>query len=270
MDKITVTGIKFYAYHGALDHEKEQGQDFIVDCCYTLDTSLCHDSLEQTVSYGGLSCDIAAFGKNHRFDLIETLANNLAKYLLLKYQRIQEVQITVHKPFAPIKTPFHDVSITITRGWNTCYLSIGSNLGDRKKYLDSVSECISNEDEIQEITKSSYLETKPYGVLDQPKFLNAVIKIRTIFTPTQLLQFMQKVEQLAGRERKRHWGERTLDVDILTYGDTVLFTPELIIPHPEMCMRKFVLEPLCEIEPYFVHPIQKKNIKELLQTLDNQ
>lgn len=267
MDKITVTGIEFYGYHGVLEKEKQEGQFFSVDCSFTLDTSLCNDNLDNTVDYGDLSCSIVRFCQNNKYDLIETLANNLAQYLLLKYNLIHDIEITIHKPSAPIPTKFDDVKITITRSWNICYLALGSNLGDRKKYLDDVSLEMEKEKGIIEISKSSYLETEPYGVEDQPQFLNAAMKIRTIFTPMQLLEYINKLEQLAGRERIRHWGERTLDVDILLYGNVEMFTPELIIPHAEMCMRTFVLEPLCEIEPYVIHPTRRKNIKELLGEL---
>ena len=267
MDKITVTGIEFYGYHGVLEKEKREGQSFSVDCSFTLDTSICNDNLDNTVDYGDLSCSVVSFCQNSKYDLIETLANNLAQHLLLKYNLVKDIEITIHKPSAPIPTKFVDVKITITRGWNICYLALGSNLGDRKKYLDDVSREMAKERGIIEISKSSYFETEPYGVLDQPLFLNAAMKIRTIFTPMQLLEYIHKLEQLAGREHKRHWGERTLDVDILMYSDIKMFTPKLIIPHAEMCMRTFVLEPLCEIEPYLIHPTRKKNIKELLEEL---
>ncbi|HCT65054.1 MAG TPA: 2-amino-4-hydroxy-6-hydroxymethyldihydropteridine pyrophosphokinase [Lachnospiraceae bacterium] len=267
MDEIKITGIEFYAYHGVLEKEKQEGQYFSIDCYFTLDTSLCDDILDNTVNYSDLSCDIVEFCQSEKYDLIETLANNLAKHLLLKYSLINNIHLTVHKPSAPIPTKFDDVTITITRGWNICYLSLGSNLGDRKKYLDDVSKSIALEKGIVEISKSSYVETEPYGVLDQPPFLNAAMKIKTIFTPMELLSFIHKLEQSAGRERKRHWGERTLDVDILMYGDCVIFTPELTIPHAEMYMRKFVLEPLFEIEPYLIHPTRKMNIKEMLENL---
>jgi dihydroneopterin aldolase/2-amino-4-hydroxy-6-hydroxymethyldihydropteridine pyrophosphokinase len=268
MDEIKVTGIEFFAYHGVLESEKKQGQIFKVDCAFTLDTSVCEDDLSKTVNYGDLTCQIVAFCQKNRYDLIETLANELARFLLLQFPIIKELTITVHKPHAPIPTNFSDVELSITRGWKTCYLAIGSNLGDRKANLDLVSLEIAKDANLLEVAKSAYIETEPYGVLDQPKFLNGAIKLKTVYTPFQLLAFCQKLEAVAGRLKTRHWGERTLDIDILFYSDEVIFTPELIIPHPELHLRAFVLMPLCEIEPYLIHPIQKMDVKTMLKELN--
>lgn len=267
MDKITVTGLKFYANHGVLATEKEQGQYFIIDCSFYLDTSLTYDEITNTVNYGDLSCAIVEFSKANTFDLLETLANKLSDYLLVKYPLIKKLSLTIHKPQAPIPVNFTDVTLKITREWKTCYLSIGSNLGDRKKNLDLVSTEIFKNPQVKELVKSSYLETEPYGVLDQPKFLNAVIKIETTLTIEALLDFCQNIEKLAKRIKTRKWGERTLDVDILLYSDEIIFTPKIIIPHPEMTKRTFVLEPLAQIEPYLIHPIKKESIANLYEKL---
>lgn len=267
MDKISLKGLDFFAYHGVYDEEKIKGQNFSVDCDIYLDTSCANKDLNKTVHYGNFAVDLVNFCKNNKFELLETLAQKTCEFLLLKYRLIQKIDFTIHKPEAPITTKFSDVSLTIERSWNTCYLALGSNLGDRKGYLDLVSTEIAKNDFIIEVAKSSYIETEPYGVEDQPKFLNAVVKIDTILTPYQLLEFCQMLERKAKRERIRHWGERTLDVDIIFYSDLVLFDKNLIIPHPEVCLRDFVLKPMCEIDPYFIHPIKKKNINELLEEL---
>lgn len=269
MDQIKVTGIEFFAYHGVLASEKQQGQFFRVDCEVSLDTSLCDDALENTVNYGDLAANLVRFCQNGNYNLIETLANELAQHLLVQYQCIDEITITVHKPHAPISVLFSDVSITIKRRWKTCYLGIGSNLGDRESYLNLVSVEIAKDDHIIETAKSSYIETEPYGVTDQPRFLNGALKVKTTYTPAQLLAFCKKTEALAGRVKTRPWGERTLDIDILMYGSDVIFTPELIIPHPEMQYRSFVLMPLCEIEPYLIHPIKRMDAQSMLKQLSD-
>ena len=267
MDKIIVSGIEFFGYHGVLESEKKNGQLFSVDCKITLDTSLCGDVLNKTVNYSEVACFIAEFSKSNRYDLIETLANELAKNILVKFPKIDSITLTVHKPNAPIPTKFSDVTLTVTRGWNVCYLAVGSNLGDREKNLDTVWSEIEKNPYIKGICKSDYIETKPYGVTDQPDFLNGAVIIKTILTPNELLRFCSETEKLCGRVRTRHWGERTLDVDILMYGDAVIFTDDLKIPHPEMHKRAFVLEPLAQIEPYLVHPVRKMNVQEMLVKL---
>lgn len=270
MDKISITGLRFYAHHGVYEEEKINGQEFMVDCSFSLDTSICADNLTKTVHYGEVSLDIVNFCTTHRFDLLEMLANSLAKYILMKYPLMVDITITIHKPNAPIPTEFDDVTLTVTRSNATCFLALGSNLGNKEENLNSVLDFMEEDENINLLKKSSYITTKPYGVLDQPDFLNAVIKVKTVYTPSELLRFCKNVEKLAGRVKTRVWGERTLDVDILTYNDEIIFAEELKIPHPEMHLRDFVLEPLCEIEPYFVHPIIKISAKELLKALKEQ
>lgn len=270
MDKIKISGITVYAYHGVLQSEKELGQTFFIDCEFTIDTSLCNDKIENTVNYGEVICVIASFCRENRFDLLETLANKLSIHLLLNYPLIEEISITIHKPHAPISTPFTDVTLTVTRGYNTCYLGVGSNLGDRKSNLLLVEHEIENDENIILLKKSTYIETEPYGILDQPNFMNGVLKIRTVYTPKELLYFCKNIEKKAGRTKTRHWGERTLDVDILFYGDMIYWKDDLKIPHPEICKREFVLKPFVEIEPYFIHPIEHINMQSLLQRLKKE
>lgn len=268
MDKITVQGIEFFGYHGVLQSEKETGQNFSIDCELYIDSSLCDDDLNKTVNYSDVTCEIVSFCTKNRYDLLETLANNLAKNILLKFPIIKELTLTVHKPYAPIPTKFEDVSLTVTRKWHTCYLSIGSNLGSREKNLDTVWSEIEKNPYIKGISKSDYIETEPYGVKDQPDFLNGAIKISTILTHKELLKFCNDTETLCGRVRTRHWGERTLDIDILMYDDDILFTEELKLPHPEMHKRTFVLKPLAQIEPYLIHPIRRINVIEMLEQVE--
>lgn len=267
MDSIKILGIEFYAYHGVFEEEKINGQIFTIDCEFFLDTSMSGDDLEKTVNYGSVALDIANFAKENRYDLLESLANELSKHILIKYTHINRLILSIHKPNAPIQTKFDDVVLKIERKRVVGYLGIGSNLGDRMKNLEMVSEIIDESPYINLLTKSSVIETKPYGVEDQPNFLNAVLKIETIFTPYELLYFCKKIEKIAGRKATRRWGERSLDVDILMYGQEVVFTDTLIIPHAEMHIREFVLGPLAEIEPYLVHPIKKENVVEMLEKI---
>lgn len=268
MDSISIKGLKFYAKHGVLSAEKEMGQFFYLDITFYLETSLSDDQINKTVHYGNLSTDAVEFCTSNRFDLIETLANNLAMHLMINYQLIEKIDITIHKPHAPITESFEDVMINIVRERSVCYLALGSNLGDKKGFLDNAILQM-NESKYIEVKKvSSFIDTSPYGVTDQPDFINAVVKCSTLFTPSLLLEFTQSLEANAKREKKRHWGERTLDVDILFFSDIVLFSDKLIIPHSQIQLRKFVLEPMCEIDPYFIHPIIKKDMQTLLNELD--
>lgn len=268
MDKIKIKGIKVYANHGLFDSEKILGQEFVVDCCMCLDISNCSERIEKTAHYGDVTMDIVKYMKENRFDLLETLANSMSKYLLLKYPIIRELELSIHKPQAPIPTVFSDIELTVVRKRVSVYLGVGSNLGDRVEFLDMAIDEIMSDDNIKLVRKSSYIETAPYGVLDQPNFLNGVLQVETIYTPQELLEFCHRVEEKSGRIRERVWGERTLDVDILLYGDEIIFTEHLKIPHPELHMREFVLKSMKEVAPYLIHPVYKKNMLELYKELD--
>lgn len=146
------------------------------------------------------------------------------------------------------------------------YLSLGSNLGHREKYL---REAISRLQDLGVIRKvSAFYETQPVEVqAEQPWFLNCAVAMETELMPLEFLSRMLAVERLMGRVRTEPKGPRTIDIDIVFFGDDVLDTPELTVPHPAMHQRRFVLEPLAEIAPALVHPVLKRTVRELLDSL---
>ena len=146
--------------------------------------------------------------------------------------------------------------------FHTAYLALGSNLGDKEANLRRALELVQQRG-VEVVKTSSFICTEPYGVTDQPQFLNGVCEVRTSLEPLALLQTLLEIEQEMGRVRLRHWGERNIDLDLLLYEDVVMDTPELILPHPDMQNRDFVLLPLAEIAPELVHPILQKSIEEL-------
>jgi 2-amino-4-hydroxy-6-hydroxymethyldihydropteridine diphosphokinase len=141
------------------------------------------------------------------------------------------------------------------------YLSLGSNLGDRAAHLRAALRALENVVTIQKT--SSLYATDPVGVTDQPEFLNLAVEAETVLEPFQLLTAIKHVERHVGRQPTFRWGPRVVDIDILLYGDRVLETPELTIPHPQMSNRAFVLVPLAEIAPGLIHPFQRQTIAEL-------
>ena len=129
------------------------------------------------------------------------------------------------------------------------YIGLGSNLENPLQQIKTAINDLQAIAEIAIVSVSSLYQSPPMGPADQPDYINAVLALKTILNPHQLLDVLQSVEQLHGRERKRHWGERTLDLDILLYGDQILDDERLKIPHPGMHERAFVLYPLAEIAP---------------------
>ena len=146
--------------------------------------------------------------------------------------------------------------------FHTAYVALGSNLGDKEANLRRALELLI-ERGVEIVKTSTFISTEPYGVTDQPQFLNGVCEVRTSLEPLALLHILLAIEQEMGRVRLRHWGERNIDLDLLLYEDVVMDTPELILPHPDMQNRDFVLLPLAEIAPELVHPILQKSIEEL-------
>jgi dihydroneopterin aldolase/2-amino-4-hydroxy-6-hydroxymethyldihydropteridine diphosphokinase len=153
---------------------------------------------------------------------------------------------------------------------NTAYIGIGSNQGDTFSNCTVAINriCISKKNRL--LKQSSYYRTKPWGYRDQDDFINLVIKVQTSYTLTELLDFLQSVERELGRVKTKPWGPRTIDLDILFYNNDVRTSPRLTIPHPHIGNRGFVLIPLEEIDPHLVHPVHRKTVTQLLDTLDDR
>ena len=147
---------------------------------------------------------------------------------------------------------------------NQTYLLIGGNLGNRQKNLEKAKELIvANAGQVGKT--SSLYETEAWGMRDQPAFLNQVLFLFTKLDPRQLLSTILDIEHQMGRERTQKFGPRAIDIDILFYNDAIIDEPGLTIPHPQLHLRKFTLEPLYEIAPSFIHPVLNKSISDLLE-----
>jgi 2-amino-4-hydroxy-6-hydroxymethyldihydropteridine diphosphokinase len=141
------------------------------------------------------------------------------------------------------------------------YLALGSNLGDRSANLKQAIAALTPQLEVK--AKSQVYETPPWGIEDQPKFLNQVVKAKTYLEPEQLLKHLKRLEVALGRKESIPNGPRLIDIDILFYDDVVLNTPALVIPHPRLHERGFVLLPLMDIAPDLVHPVSKQSVREM-------
>ncbi len=151
----------------------------------------------------------------------------------------------------------------------TFYLSLGSNVGDREHMLREALRLLEAPDtHVRRI--SSVYETEPQDVKDQPWFLNLVVEIETDLFPMQLLARTQKIERQLGRRRGLPKGPRTMDIDILLVGRSVIDLPKLVVPHPRMAARRFVLEPLAELAPDLRHPVLRSTVRELLSGVSGQ
>lgn len=150
------------------------------------------------------------------------------------------------------------------------YLGLGSNIDDRLNYLNSAVKAISELNKTNVLKSSSVYKTEPWGIKTQDEFLNLVLEAETTLNPEELLIGLKGIEIALGRKNREKWCKREIDIDVLFYNDIVLKNEYINIPHPEIHRRKFVLVPLCELNPGLIHPVFNITVKELLEnTTDN-
>lgn len=272
MDKIHIKRLEVFANHGVLEEENRLGQKFLVSVCLYGDFREAgrSDALKDSVNYAAVCELICDQAKKHTFHLIERFAQHLAEQILCSFPLVQGVDIEVEKPWAPVHLPLETVSVQIHRSWHKVALGLGSNLGDKQQNLMTAVRMLTDDAWNRQIEVSGFIETEPVGGVPQDDFLNGAMVMETLYTPEELLQKISEIEQVCHRVRTQHWGPRTIDVDILLYDDQCIATKKLLIPHPQMCYRGFVLEPLQEIAPYLIHPMENKFIVTLYEEWKNK
>ena len=272
MDEIRIENLEIYAGHGVFEDENRMGQPFFVNITLYTDTRAAgeRDDLSLSTHYGDVSHLVNRFLKEHTYKLIESAAEKAAEQILLHFPLVQSLDLEIRKPRAPIGLPFGSVSVKIHRGWKLAYLGIGSNLGDKAAYMEKAVSKLKADKKIRAVRTSDWIVTKPYGGVEQDDFLNGAISLETLYSPLELLHLLQSVEKEAGRERKIHWGPRTLDLDLLFYEDFISDEAELMVPHPDMQNREFVLRPLDQLCPYYEHPLLHKTVRQMLKELEEK
>ncbi len=269
MDRIRIENLEVYCHHGLLREETVLGQKFLVSLDLYTDTREAgrSDDLSCSIDYAEVSHFVDKKMKERNFKLIEAAAEQLAADILGEFPLVQKICVELKKPWAPILLPLEHVSVSIVRQWTGVYLSVGSNVGNREGQIREAVEQLSQCSHIRKVRMSELIETRPYGYQEQGDFLNGAIALETTFSPEELLGFLHGVEKAGHRERTVRWGPRTIDLDIIFFGDEVVDREDLVIPHRDMHRREFVLEPLAEIAPWQKHPVFHKTVYELLWEL---
>lgn len=282
-DVIEVLGIRATGFHGVFEHEKRDGQEFVVDVSLELDLRPAGegDDLAETVNYGEVAQLVVRRIEGEPFDLIERLATVIAEDVLATESgrlRLETVTVTVHKPSAPVGVPFGDVLVRVRRDRPLvpAVVALGANLGDRRATLERARRALAERVLTAGLAVSDLVETDPVGGPEQPDFLNAVAVGLTRLSPTALLRTLHEIEAESGRVREIRWGPRTLDLDLIQYGDPatgtdVLSSSErLTLPHPRAHERGFVLVPWLQADPDAVLRIDDRpqRVAELVAQVD--
>lgn len=272
MDIIKIENLVLFANHGLYPEEKTLGQKFSLDISLYLDTQYpgITKDLDHSVDYGTLIGEIKDLFRRKSVDLLETLAEDLASYILDTRDQVEEVEVTICKPWAPVMTQLDTICVHVRRKRNLAYLGLGSNMGESKDILDEALELLGEKSHTKIKERSSIIQTEAWGMEDQDDFLNMVVEIQTSLKADNLLKFTQSIEDKLGRTRSVKWGPRLIDIDILFYNDEIIYTKDLIVPHPYIEERDFVLGPMEEIAPFFIHPVLNKQIRVLNKDLKDK
>lgn len=258
--RIVLKGLRVKGFHGVFDHERRDGQDFVVDAVLHLEPGVLEgaaesDDLARTIDYGVLAQSLAAVVRGEPRQLIEALADDLIA-ICLEDERVSAAEVTLHKPGAPIPEDFTDVAIELYRrrepapGPMPAVIALGANLGDREQALRGAVRALTGLDGVELTGVSPVVQTAPVGGPEQDDYLNAVVTARTALRPEQLLAACHGIEAALGRRRQVRWGPRTLDLDLIVVGRSRRAVPGgLQLPHPRAAERAFVLLPWSLLDP---------------------
>jgi dihydroneopterin aldolase/2-amino-4-hydroxy-6-hydroxymethyldihydropteridine diphosphokinase len=282
-DRIRLSGVRGRGFHGVFEHERREGQEFVVDVELAVDLGPAggSDDLADTVNYGEIGAAALARIEGEPHDLIERLAE-LVAHDALAHPSVDEVTVTVHKPQAPVGVPFGDVTVSVTRRREPVpvVIAVGANLpwglSSPHETASSAVESLAHHPAVRVVASSALYDSDPVGGPEQPTYVNAVVLARTSLSPTSLLRELHVVEAAYDRRREVRWGARTLDLDLVQYGDPTVGTDitselaRLTLPHPRAHERAFVLLPWLEADPDAVlrHAGRVVPVAELVAALD--
>ncbi|WP_374928531.1 2-amino-4-hydroxy-6-hydroxymethyldihydropteridine diphosphokinase [Kytococcus sedentarius] len=266
---IRLEGVRARGHHGVFEHERRDGQDFVVDLVAQLPVGAGgDDEITATLHYGEAAEALVEVLTGEPVDLLETLAERLldAVERLPGGSACPRLEVTVHKPGAPITVPFTDVSVTAVRERRVpAVVALGANLGDAAGTLAAAVGELGGQPGVDLVGLSPLVQSDPVGGVEQPVYLNAVALVETTLTAPELLAALHRIEARHGRTREVRWGARTLDLDLIQHGDPragteVRCSPEgegavgdppagLHLPHPRATERAFVLSPWAAVDP---------------------
>lgn len=269
LTRVRVHDLCLFGHHGVHAEETRLGQRFYIslEVQADLSTAIAGDDYTQAVCYGQLCQSAERVFQAEPCKLIETLAGRICAAVLADCPAVEDVSVTVRKPSAPVPHVVEDVSVTVAqRREHRVGFSLGANLGERDAILRAAVEALGHQAGLEIEAVSSFYDSAPWGVEDQPPFVNIAALGRTTLSPQAVLGLCKEIEQRLGRVPGRRWGERAVDIDLLFHGKGAVDHPLLKLPHAHLFDRAFVLEPLAELEPGL--EIAGRSVTEALAELD--
>lgn len=253
---ITIENLTVMACHGCNPDEKINAQPlhFDIKAFLNYEEACFNDNLKSTVSFTDIVALVYDFCEKHCFDLLEKLASETCRVLMDEFPAIDEIQIELRKTQPPIRLPLSSLGVSFTLKREIVYLSLGSSLGDKEKFLNDAIDQLKIIRGVNVLQVSNFITTKPYSVSAANNlFLNAAVKLSTYLEPEEFFKFTHAIEVFGGRIRGDKWGEdRTLDIDIVFWGRKKILTKNLRIPHYDWKNRDFVKMPIAELDPFIL------------------
>lgn len=269
MDEVLLKGLRFDGRHGTTPEERANPQAFEIDLILRLDLKAAGatDCLDKTVDYSLVYQEVRHIVEEESFNLLEALAEKIATRVLT-YNKVVQVKVTVKKLHPPIdgQYKFFAVRLERERPQHRAFVGLGTNLGNREENLAVAREMLANLPGSLMVRFSSIYPTSPWGKIDQPVFLNQVASLDTRLSAQELHQELLDIEATMGRQHQERWGPRNIDLDLLLYGDQLIQEPDLVVPHPWLTKRAFVLAPLIEVAPDLKMP-DGRYIRDILANL---
>lgn len=263
--KIEISALEIMATHGVLAEEKSNPQPFLFDITMQADCeeAALRDDLAKTVNYSEVCATVTKVATAKSYNLIEALARECAFSILENFVRVTSVEVKVSKPQAPVKAKFGNISVSYYAERNRVYLSLGSSQGDRERTIKSAIGKLSALRGVEVLRTSSMIRTAPVGGVAKNEFVNCAAELDCFLTPRALLDKIHTIEAHLGRVRNERWGDRTIDIDIIFFGDKVIAEDGLAIPHPLYSDRQFVTGPLKQLCPEKVCPLTHRAVKDM-------
>ena len=251
---VTIENLIVMACHGCNPEEKVSPQPFRFDIKAFLnyEDACSNDDLNSTLSYTAIGKVVFDFCKKNSFNLLEKLASETCRILMDKFPVIDEIQIELRKTQPPTCLPLSSLGVSFTLKREIVYLSLGSSMGDKEKFLKDAIFYLGLVRGVNILQVSKFLKTEPYGDVAKNSFLNAAVKLSTYLEPEELFKFTHAIELFGGRVRKDKWGDRTLDIDIVFFGRKRILSKNLRIPHYDWKNRDFVKIPIGELDPFIL------------------